>query len=155
VDEEAVAKQDATLEPIMHDWQDKASILNMKTIFIFITAAVLGLGSGLALARSGRTFPANTAETPKAGAIETGKKYGSDDTKTFRDTAEGILREGGIDGEGQYHLERPGGPSKNVYLTSSVVDLSLFKGKRVKVWGETQKAQKAGWLMDVGRVQVL
>jgi hypothetical protein len=25
----------------------------------------------------------------------------------------------------------------------------------VKVWGETNKAQKAGWLMDVGRVQVV
>jgi hypothetical protein len=26
---------------------------------------------------------------------------------------------------------------------------------QVKVWGETFKGQKAGWLMDVGRVQVI
>jgi hypothetical protein len=64
------------------------------------------------------------------------------------------LQEGGIDGEGQYHLVRPGGDSQNVYLTSSVVDLSLFVNKKVKVWGQTQTAQKAGWLMEVGRVQV-
>jgi hypothetical protein len=25
----------------------------------------------------------------------------------------------------------------------------------VKVWGETFKGQKAGWLMDVGRVKVM
>jgi hypothetical protein len=39
-------------------------------------------------------------------------------------------------------------------MTSSVVDLSLVLDKKVKVWGETQAAQKAGWLMDVGRVEV-
>ena len=26
---------------------------------------------------------------------------------------------------------------------------------KVKVWGETFKGQTAGWLMDVGRVQVV
>jgi hypothetical protein len=25
----------------------------------------------------------------------------------------------------------------------------------VKVWGETYKGQKAGWLMDVGKVEVI
>jgi len=38
--------------------------------------------------------------------------YGSNDTKTFKDTAEGTLKEGGIDGEGAFHLERPGGDSQ-------------------------------------------
>ena len=27
--------------------------------------------------------------------------------------------------------------------------------KKIKVWGQTQTAQYAGWLMDVGRVEVL
>ena len=27
-------------------------------------------------------------------------------------------------------------------------------GKKIKVWGQTQTAQYAGWLMDVGRVEV-
>ncbi|MGB9707301.1 MAG: hypothetical protein ACPL1D_00915 [Microgenomates group bacterium] len=83
------------------------------------------------------------------------KKVGIEDKKKFKDRAEGILREGGIDGEGNYHLERPGGPSQNVYLTSSVIDLSQFVGKKIRVWGETFAGEKAGWLMDVGLVEVL
>lgn len=83
------------------------------------------------------------------------KKVGISDKKTFKDSAEGILREGGIEGEGNFHLERPGGPSQNVYLTSSVVDLSQFVGKKVRVWGETFASEKAGWLMDVGLVEIL
>ena len=75
--------------------------------------------------------------------------------KTFKDIAEGILKGGGINGEGQFHLVRPGGESQNVYLTSSAVDLSKFIARKIKVWGETQTAQHAGWLMDVGRVEVL
>ena len=80
---------------------------------------------------------------------------GIKDKKTFKDNAEGILRDGGIEGEGQFHLERPGGISQNVYLTSTTVDLSQLIGKKVRVWGETFSAQKAGWLMDVGLVEVL
>ncbi|MEK7079160.1 MAG: hypothetical protein AAB929_03750 [Patescibacteria group bacterium] len=75
--------------------------------------------------------------------------------KIFKDKAEGILKEGGIDGEGNFHLERPGGLSQNVYLTSSTVDLSQYIGKKVRVHGETFSGQKAGWLMDVGSVEVL
>jgi hypothetical protein len=80
---------------------------------------------------------------------------GSNDTKTFKDTAEGTLKTGGIDGEGAFHLERPGGDSQNVYMTSGTVDLSKLIDKKIKVWGQTQAAQHAGWLMDVGRIEVL
>ena len=52
------------------------------------------------------------------------------DKKTFKDSVEGILREGGIDGEGNFHIERPGGVSQNTYLTSSTVDLSGYIGKK-------------------------
>ena len=76
------------------------------------------------------------------------------DKKTFKDSVEGILREGGIDGEGNFHIERPGGVSQNTYLTSSTVDLSGYIGKKVKVWGQTFTGQKAGWLMDVGLVEI-
>ena len=69
--------------------------------------------------------------------------------------AEGTLKKGGIQDEGQFHLVRPGGDSQNVYLTSSIVDLSKFVDKKIKVWGQTQKARVAGWLMDVGKVEVL
>jgi len=83
------------------------------------------------------------------------KAAGVVDKKIFKDKAEGILKEGGIDGEGNFHLERTGGPSQNVYLTSSTVDLSSYLGKKVRVYGQTFAGQKAGWLMDVGYIEVL
>lgn len=75
--------------------------------------------------------------------------------KNFKDKVEGMLKKGGIDGEGSHHLERPGGVSQNVYLTSSTVDLTEFENKKVRVHGETFSGEKAGWLMDVGLVEVL
>jgi len=33
--------------------------------------------------------------------------------------------------------------------------LDQFVGRKIQIWGETYKAQKAGWLMDVGRVKIL
>lgn len=83
------------------------------------------------------------------------KTVGIADKKTFKDKAEGTLKEGGIDGEGSFHLARPGGTSQNVYLTSTTVDLSQYIGKKVRVWGETFAGEKAGWLMDVGLVEIL
>ena len=88
-------------------------------------------------------------------SVAKGTTEGSTDTSTFKDTAEGTLKTGGIDGEGAFHLVRPGGDSQNVYLTSSIVDLSKYVNQKLKVWGQTQKAQHAGWLMDVGKIQVL
>ncbi|MBI2405591.1 hypothetical protein HYV21_00865 [Candidatus Microgenomates bacterium] len=89
------------------------------------------------------------------GAKVTGEGIGLEDTKTFRDSATGVLKKGGIDGEGTHHLEREGGPSQNAYLTSSVINLNEFVDKKVEVWGETFKGQKAGWLMDVGRIKII
>lgn len=127
-----------------------------KNLFIFlIIAVVLGAMSGYIISgkrSSGNTLTTGTIDSSK---ISKGTVVGSSDTKTFKDTATGDLKEGGIEGEGQFHLIRSGGPSQNVYLTSSSVDLSKFVGKKIKVWGETEKAQHAGWLMDVGRVEVM
>lgn len=87
------------------------------------------------------------------GIIESKKIVGSEDTKIYKDTTEGTLEEGGIDGIGTHKLIRPGGESQTVYLTSSVINLDDFIGKQVKVWGETQATHKAGWFMDVGRLE--
>lgn len=131
----------------------------------FSTPLILGAGLIILLGAltgyflsSQKTLPglgAKTANMPVSGKIEKGAVYGSNDLKTFKDTAEGQLEKGGIDGEGSHHLVRPGGESQTVYLTSSIIDLDLFAGRKVKVWGETNTARKAGWLMDVGRVEVL
>ncbi len=80
------------------------------------------------------------------------------DNRTFRDFAEGTVqkrpepKDSSEYIEGTHMLVRPGATS--VALTSSVVDLSQYEGKSVKVFGETQKAIKEGWLMDVGKVEV-
>lgn len=89
------------------------------------------------------------------GTVKAGDVFGVQDASTFKDSAEGTLQEGGIGGEGSHQLVREGGVSQTVVLTSSVTDLSKFTGMQIKVWGETFKAQKAGWLMDVGRVEVV
>lgn len=89
------------------------------------------------------------------GVEQKGNEVGSADVKTFKDTAEGVLEKGGIDGEGTHKLIREGGPSQTAYLTSSVINLDQFVGKKVQVWGETFAGQKAAWFMDVGRVKKL
>ena len=65
------------------------------------------------------------------------------------------MEEGGIGGEGTYHLIRGSGPSQYAYLTSSVIDLGSFVGKKVQIWGETVSGKKAGWLIDVGKIKVV
>jgi len=135
------------------DMTKKKTSTNSLAIIVGIALTILaGIGTGYALSRS----KVKGVTVTKSGAkrIETEKVVGLLDA-TFKDEAEGILREGGIDGEGTHHLERDGGPSQNVYLTSSVVALDDYLNKKVKVWGETNTAQEAGWLMDVGKLELL
>lgn len=149
-------KDKKTEEELVRQFDSKPSKSPLMMIAIVVVVMVLlGAGSGFLIAKGTATNLEPTKEVTDSSQVTKGTSMGSNDTTTFKDTAEGVLREGGIEGEGQYHLERPGGESQYVYLTSSSVDLSLVKGKKIKVWGQTQKAQHAGWLMDVGRVEVL
>lgn len=118
---------------------------------VYVVLILLGLGTGYVLA-SKSTPAAGPNSTPEV--VKTDKVVGSTDTKTFKDSAEGKIEKGGVDGEGTHKLVRSGGASQTVYLISSVVDLDQFVGKNVKVWGETFAAEKAGWLMDVGKVEI-
>jgi len=124
-------------------------------VMVLILMIALGVGVGYSASlfstQAGANFIPNAL---KPSNLVKGKMYGNGDPSVFKDTAEGTLQNGGIDGEGAYHLVRPGGASQDVYLTSSSVDLSQFVGSKIKVWGQTQAAQHAGWLMDVGKVQV-
>ncbi len=145
------------LEPRQKKRQKIGNPVTKSVIFTILIMLFLGVGTGYIAS----TVSDNSAKGPvsiegdlDSGDIKKGVSVGVDDAEHFPDTAEGALRDGGIDGEGAYHLERPGGESQNVYLTSAVVDLSQFIGKKVKVWGQTQTARKAGWLMDVGKVEV-
>ena len=118
-------------------------------IAVYALLVLLGVGTGYLLSR------ANIAGVGvKPGIVKTDKVAGSTDTKTFKDSAIGVIQKNGSDGEGTHELVRDGGPSQTVTLMSSVVDLDQFVGKKVKVYGQTMAAQKAAWLMDVGRVEL-
>ncbi|MDO8621591.1 MAG: hypothetical protein Q7R31_04930 [Candidatus Levybacteria bacterium] len=155
MDNENTQTLNTTETPVMNNMEQKeSSVFSTKLIIILLVVAVLGIGTGYLISKKGVANvgggTANLTKESTAGSI-----VGSNDTKTFKDVAEGVLKGGGINGEGAYHLVRPGGDSQNVYLTSSIVDLSLVVGKKVKIWGQTQTARYAGWLMDVGRVEIL
>ncbi len=146
------------IDNLVHGFNEaKPNLFTPQLLAIFSVVIILGVGGGYFLSKNAGSDPiaATTAGGTSSDSVSKGSTFGSDDTKTFKDTVEGELKEGGIKDEGQFHLVRPGGDSQNVYLTSSIVDLSKFVGKKIKVWGQTQKAQHAGWLMDVGRVEIL
>lgn len=139
-------------QKLIHNLNSKASANTFRPltfVVILIGAIAIGIGTGYFLTKY------NTNSTSGNSTKTTAKSAGITDKKTFKDKAEGKLRPGGIDGEGSFHLERPGGESQNVYLTSTTLDLSKFVGKKVRVWGETFQAEKAGWLMDVGLLEVI
>lgn len=142
--------------PLLHRFDQSGKPSSSKIVLFVIVAILLGVGTGYMLGgKTGALNPSQVTKTGEITSVQKGDIIGSDDTKTFSDTTEGVLKPGGIEGEGQFHLVRPGGDSQNVYLVSSIVELSKFQNRKIKVWGQTQTAQHAGWLMDVGKVEVL
>ena len=89
-----------------------------------------------------------------ASQLQVDKYYGNLE-KEFKDTATGTLEKGNINGEGTHILNREGGLTQRVSLTSSAVDLDLFVGKKVEVKGQTNSSSKTGWLMDVGAIKII
>lgn len=140
------------IEPPKKERKLPAFILPLVVILLIIGAGTLtgyllvSRGGGGGLISPGGLAP---------GTETKGKEFGSADTGVFKDTATGVLERGGIDGEGTHKLVREGGESQTAYLTSSLIDLDQLVGKKVQVWGETFRGQKAAWLMDVGRAKVL
>lgn len=163
IDESLIAHpsspQPFTVQPSKKDTPMKKK--NTTALTIIILAIIAGIGTGFGanafMGKTGSLAGDNTltqAGSPTDG-IKVGDVYGNPNEKDLKDSAEGVVQIGGVDGEGSHHILRPGGPSQTVYLTSSSVDLDNFEGTKVKIWGETFSAQKAGWLMDVQRVKVL
>lgn len=128
-----------------------------KPLLILTLFLVIGFGIITGFLFS-KVYGPNKEEIKKGvisqGEIKVGVEFGSK-SQAFKDTAIGVLEKGGINGEGTHHLVREGGPSQTAYLTSSVLDLDQFVGRKVQVWGETFQGQKAGWFMDVGRLKIL
>lgn len=145
-------------EPMIHTFDTKkptSGALSLGIVLgIILLAVLLGVGTGYGITK----FKTGAATTSKGANsisdIDAPTTAGVKDTKAFPDDAEGTLKEGGFEGEGSFHLERPGGESQNVYLTSTTVDLSTFLNKKVRVWGQTFESEEAGWLMDVGYIEM-
>lgn len=144
--EDTTESQEKITKPLF-DTSDPIRLLSG----VIIISVVLGAITGYILANKdpGRqAAPGLVGGTPKTA---------QQDAKTFRDFAEGVIKPKPEPAdpaeyvEGTHFLERAG--AVPVALTSSVVDLSKYEGKKVKVFGETQKALKEGWLMDVGKVE--
>ena len=126
----------------------------VKPIAGLVVIIIAGILSGYGLFSLQSAAGPKKLKTSIEGGVKPGDSFGVEDTQVFTDSAEGELANGGIGGEGSHHLIREGGESQYVYLTSSILDLDQFVGKTVKIWGQTFDAQKAGWLMDVGRLEV-
>lgn len=152
----SVEKPTGTVAPIVkriEPMKQKKVTVNLPLVIIALAIVAAGGFTGFVLAQGGST--SKSTQSAGVGGSTLKKVVGADDEKTFKDSAEGVLTEGGVENEGTHHLERPGGVSQNVYLTSSNIPLDDYLGKKVKVWGETFGAEKAGWLMDVGRLELL
>lgn len=151
----SLASSPSKLKPIEPMKKSNFKVLGLALTVACLLGVATGYGSYQLFAQSGvGTTPTVLEQTP-TGTIQVGDVFGSEDKDTFGDQAQGYLQLGGLNGEGSHSLLRPGGESQTVYLTSSVTDLDQFVGMEVSVWGETFRGQKAGWLMDVGRVEVV
>lgn len=137
------------------------SSLPKLAIILSVVAVIAGVATGYggfklkSKSVSLLPSPSDLQRVAEEGQVKAGDVFGVKDEETFKDSVEGYLEIGGINGEGSHKIIRPGGISQTVYLTSSITDLDKFAGMEVKIWGETFKGQKAGWLMDVGRIKIL
>lgn len=117
---------------------------------VAIASIILGTLTGYIISNK------KTGSMVGGGVLAPTAKNAQTDNRTFKDFAEGVIKAKPAPADGEYTegthtLVRDG--ALPVALTSSVVDLSQYEGKKVKVYGETQKALKEGWLMDIGKVE--
>lgn len=135
---------------------DDAEIPMSKTLMMFVGFIVVGVLTGFLVSMVTQASSGNNAKISTSNKEDVVKSAGIADKKTFKDSAEGTIRDGGHEsGEGSFHMERPGGEDQTVYLTSSTIDMSEYVGKKVRVYGETFSSQHVGWLMDVGYIEEL
>lgn len=126
--------------------------LNFKLLLAVLVISIIGgVGTGYLMASSG-------VGNSRIPLITKAPDHAAEDTKTFRDFAEGKITKrpegkNSASGMGTHILVRDG--ATPVDLTSSVVDLSQYENKKVKIFGETNQLPGAPWFMDVGRVEVI
>jgi|SRR5579872_5093661 len=150
-----------TTSPITKPLRTAPSKFNIKKIIPFLLILVIvgaGIGSGLVLSsrnKSKQVAAANSLTTQNGQQVT--PQVQQSFNQTFSDQAEGVIEKNDqLDkyAQGTHKLIRAGGDSQTAYLTSSVLDLDQYVGKKVKVYGETFGSSQVGWLMDVGKVEV-
>ncbi len=119
---------------------------------VVIASVLLGTLTGFILSNK------NSGGLTSAGLGAPAAKNAQSDTRTFKDFAEGVIKAKPLSSDskedtGGTHLLIRAGTPIPVTLTSSVVDLSKYEGKKVKVFGQTQAVPKVEWFMDVGKVE--
>ena len=135
----------------------KSNMLTRQAIMIYVAVFVLGalLGGGVYAARSQGTTKVGGQ---RVQVVKTSTEEGVKDPAVYKDTATGklVANDGKVTSEGTHILVR-GDVSQNVYVTSTVVDLSKYENKVVQVWGQTYQGSdpKTGWLIDVGSVKIV
>ena len=135
---------------------DKTKFAKILPYFIVVVIVALGIGTGL-VASSVQKAKAQNQQAKSIEEEELSPQQQESFAQTFRDEAEGTVEKNDdLDkyAQGTHKLLRPGGESQTAYLTSSVLDLDEYVGKKVKVFGETFGSSQVGWLMDVGKVEV-
>lgn len=131
---------------------------NATLIFGTLAVILAGITTGWLLSGQSIVGVKKESQVETSKGVEVSEtEAGLEDESSFSEqqSPEGVLVEGGVEGEGTHHLDRGLGKDKYVYLTSTVIDLQSFVGKKVKVWGETLSGLHAGWLMDVGKIKII
>lgn len=134
----------------------KSTMSKFLPVLIVVIVVAAGVLSGLVFssrAKSASKAASSTLQKDQNLPPEVQKSF----NQTFKDQAEGTIQKNDqLDkyAQGTHKLIRPGGESQTAYLTSSVLDLDKYVGKKVKVFGETFGSSQVGWLMDVGKVEV-
>ncbi len=147
--------QTGTVPAILRKVPQKETIVKFLPILAILLIVIAGILSGLIF--SSRNKAIKQASQGFSTEELSGEQKQSFN-QTFRDEAEGVVdKNDKLDkyAQGTHKLIRPGGESQTAYLTSSVLDLDVYVGKKVKVYGETFGSAQVGWLMDVGKVDVL
>ncbi len=149
--------QTSQTQSVLRPIPKKSLPVKIVPLVIVLVVIAAGIFSGLILSSRNKSAQISTAKTSineESLSPEQKKSF----SQTFKDEAEGTIEKNSDlakYAQGTHKLIRPGGDSQTAYLTSSVLDLDEYNGKKVKIFGETFGSSQVGWLMDVGKVEVI
>lgn len=140
-----------SLQPVSSQVQSqveaKTSLNKLTLISVCLVAILLGIFSGFYLS-SNKPDTASKAQAQKATEENANVQI---DENLIKDTVSGVLREGGVNGEGTHKIETGNG---DVAILSGSLYLDSFIGNKVTVWGRSISSPNVDWLIDVAKVKV-